>query len=125
MENTNTAVNENQAAVETTEQSGENQTTPEGDKPKKRTIKEKQAAEEAHLKELVPFYAFKDTDKYRDDIIVGVNGKLFQIQRGKEVMIPRYVYNVIIQSMNQDAQTAELIEQQENAFAAETKSRNF
>jgi len=91
---------------------------------KELTEEETKAAEDAYLKELVPFYAFKDNDKYKDDIMVGVNGKMFQIQRGEEVMIPRYVRNVIEQSMAQDANTAKLIERQSSEFAAEARSRN-
>ena len=43
------------------------------------------------MNELVPFFAFRDNDKYKDDIFVGWNGKGYQIQRGKQVMIPRGV----------------------------------
>ena len=34
------------------------------------------------MNERVPFMAFKDNDKYKDDLIVIVNGKTWQIQRG-------------------------------------------
>ena len=105
--------------------------------PKEETVVEETVKEEPEKKapvdetsdeywnEQVPFYAFKDGDKYKDDIVVGVNGKIWQIKRGVEVMIPRFVKQVIIQSMEQDAQTAELIERQENAFAAEAKTFNI
>ena len=98
---------------------------PEVEKTEELTDEEKKAKEEAYLRELVPFYAFKDGDKYKDDIICGVNGVLYQIQRGKEVMIPRFVYNVIVQGMEQDAQTAEIVESYESSFNAEAKSHNL
>lgn len=63
----------------------------------------------AWLEERVPFYAFKDDDKYKDDIVVGVNGKNFIIQRGKQVMIPRYVAMVIEESMVQDTHAANVM----------------
>ena len=79
---------------------------------------------DAYLNELVPFYAFRDNDKYKYDLIVGVNGKIFRIKRGEQVMIPRYVYKVIERGMQQDAHTADLISNQANAYAAEARSWN-
>lgn len=78
----------------------------------------------AELKELVPFYAFKDGEKYKDDITVGVNGKITRIKRGEQVMIPRYVYNVLMRSMNQDARTADMMDAQSNAFAGQARFWN-
>lgn len=63
------------------------------------------------LNERVPFKAFKDNDKYKDDLVVGVNGKTYQIQRGISVMIPRFVYQVIANSDKQDLETSQFIEQ--------------
>lgn len=63
-------------------------------------------------KDKVDFYAFKDNDKYKDDIFVAVNGRSFKIQRGKHVRIPRYVAEVLENGMDQDAKTANLIERE-------------
>ena len=52
---------------------------------------------------------FKDSGKYKDDVIVGLNGKFWQIQRGVEVEVPDDVAEIIIQSMKQDDETANLI----------------
>ena len=60
----------------------------------------------------VDFYAFKDTNKYKDDIFVGVNGKAYKIQRGKHTRIPKAVAEILENSMEQDARTAELIERE-------------
>ena len=68
------------------------------------------------LLELVPFTAFKDDDKYKDDIYVAVNGRRFQIKRGERVMIPRYVHNVLIQSQEQDKSTFTLMEQKASEY---------
>lgn len=65
--------------------------------------------------ELVDFYAFKDNGKYKDDIVVGVNGKIWKIKRGEHVKIPRYVAKVIENSMEQDEKTARLIEGSETS----------
>ena len=75
------------------------------------------------LDELVPFEAFKDNDKYKDDITVIVNGKIWRIQRGVEVMIPRYVYNVIKQSEKQDLAATNFAEAKQQAY--KKSSRNF
>ena len=59
--------------------------------------------------EPVPFYLFRDNDKYKDDVFVAVNGESCQIQRGKQVMIKRKFAEVLQRSMDQDMRTAELI----------------
>lgn len=54
---------------------------------------------------------FKDDDKYKDDLVVGINGMIYQIQRGVEVEVPESVANLIRQSQNQDQNTATKIEE--------------
>ncbi|MBQ4436674.1 MAG: hypothetical protein IJK86_03860 [Lachnospiraceae bacterium] len=73
-------------------------------------------SEKEYWNERVPFKAFKDNGKYKDDLVVGINGKLWRIQRGVKIMIPRNVREVIYQSMDQDAATANLIERESNAY---------
>ncbi|MCB7064124.1 hypothetical protein LI031_09755 [Enterocloster citroniae] len=51
--------------------------------------------------ETVKFALFQDDDRYKAPLFVGVNGKSYLIERGKEVEIPKSVYEVIINSMNQ------------------------
>lgn len=58
------------------------------------------------LNERVPFRAFKDNGKYKDDISVQVNGKIFLIRRGATVMIPRYILLALEQSERQLAEAA-------------------
>lgn len=59
--------------------------------------------------ELVPFYLFKDTDRYKDDVFVAVNGEGCLIKRGEKVMIKRKFAEVLEHSAEQDARTADLI----------------
>lgn len=74
-------------------------------------IKQEAMAEEKDpMKELVDFYAFKDNGKYKDDIIVGINGRFLRIMRGVKVKIPKPYYDVLMQSQEQDARTANLME---------------
>lgn len=101
---------------------GENtQAPPEGEKPMAKTkaqIEAEAAADEAAaraaaqewLNERIPFTAFKDNDKYKDDILVTINGKNWQIQRGKTVFIPRYVYDALEASERQKGVAAEISE---------------
>lgn len=74
---------------------------------------------------LVPIRLFKDNDKYKDDVFVAVNGRSFQIKRGETVQVPAYVAEVLEQSMAQDNATANLIERESSAYAAEAKARNI
>lgn len=67
---------------------------------------------------MVPFWAFKDDDRYKDDIVVGWNGRMYRIQRGKHVRIPREVYNILRRSMAQDAATAEMLEKKGREYDA-------
>lgn len=75
--------------------------------------------------DLVPIRLFKDNDKYQDDVFVAVNGRSFQIKRGETVQVPAYVAEVLEQSMAQDNATANLIERESSAYAAEAKARNI
>lgn len=60
-------------------------------------VKEKEKAFDPNewMNERVPYMAFKDDDKYKDDIVVIVNGSNFIIKRGELVHIPRYVLTVL------------------------------
>ena len=75
--------------------------------------------------ELVSVKLFKDSGKYRDDVFVAVNGKGWQIRRGVEGQVPRYVALVLQQSLEQDAATAELMDRQSAEFRAESNSRGL
>ena len=75
--------------------------------------------------ELVEFEAFYDGEKYNDDIYVAVNGRRFQIKRGEKVMIPRYVYQEILNSEAQDKAAARLMEQESTKFANESRALGY
>lgn len=64
---------------------------------------------------------FKDNERYKDDVTVVVNGKVWRIQRGKEVEIPMFVWKVIQKGMEQDFNTATLIQQEEESFKKKEK----
>ena len=56
---------------------------------------------------------------------MALNGRSFQIKRGETVQVPAYVAEVLEQSMAQDNATANLIERESSAYAAEAKARNI
>lgn len=79
------------------------------------TDKEKEAEssvekEKSAEEERVKIKLFKDNKDYKDDLTVGVNGKLYIIKRGIEVEVPKSVAEVIENSIKQDQETADMIE---------------
>lgn len=67
--------------------------------------------------DMVNIFLFKDKDKYNSDLPVSINGKTWLIQRGVNVKVPRFVAEVINNSMLQDAKGSELIKIQEDKFS--------
>ena len=60
------------------------------------------------VKVIFPVERGKNADK---DIVLTVNGKSYQIQRGKEVTIPEYLYDVYLCSEAAKNEAAEFIEE--------------
>ena len=67
----------------------------------------------------VPVHLFKDSGRYKDDVTVIVNGRSYQIQRGKTVMVPDFVAEVLDHQKKQDQDTADLITSYGEEFRAE------
>jgi hypothetical protein len=68
------------------------------------------------LEELVTVQLFKDSDKYKDDVFVAVNGEALLIQRGKPVRIKKKFALALEQSMRQDEYTASYSEGLQDEF---------
>jgi hypothetical protein len=100
--------------VETAEAATTEETT---EKSKKNTKKDP----EAYLKELVPVKLYKDA-KNKGDVLVTVNGEKFQIQRGKEVMVPRYVKEVLDNQEKMKNLAVERMEQLQADYAEKEKA---
>lgn len=75
-----------------------------------------EAAQKNPLEELVTIRLFKDNERYRDDVFVSVNGRTFQIKRGVEVQVPRYVQEVLDNSMSQDMVAAAMVDKLEAGY---------
>lgn len=78
---------------------------------------EERAAHEAYMNEEVEVKLFKDNDKYKDPVFVGVNGETIAIERGVRVKIKRKFAEVLDNSDAQDYETSMLIERKSNEFA--------
>ena len=74
-----------------------------------------------HANELVETVFMKDNDKYKDDIIVGLNGKIYRIKRGVKVEVPRAVMDIIEQSNELTGKAADM---QESASAEANLAKN-
>lgn len=68
----------------------------------------------------VPVELFKDTDRYKDDVYVAVNGVGIKIKRGCPVEIEQKFYEVLQNSKRQDARAADLQEALEADFNAKS-----
>ena len=60
---------------------------------------------------------FKDNDKYKEPVFVGVNGEAIAIERGVRVQIKRKFAEVLDNSDKQDYETAKLIERKTDEFS--------
>ena len=78
---------------------------------------EELAAHKAHMDEEVEVKLFKDNDKYKDPVFVGVNGQTIAIERGVKVKIKRKFAEVLDNSDQQDYETSKLIEAKSDEFS--------
>lgn len=81
------------------------------------SVVDKEVSEnETYMQEKVPVKLFVDNDKYKEDVVVCVNGRAYVIKRGVEVLVPRFVKEVIDNSMSQDGNTARMLQGLANEF---------
>lgn len=80
-------------------------------------ISAEREAELARGEELVEVKLFKDNDKYKEPVFVGVNGETVAIERGVRVKIKRKFAEVLDNSDKQDYETAKLIERKSDEFS--------
>ena len=74
---------------------------------------------------MVTVQLFKDSERYKDDVDVAVNGVNYRIRRGEPVQVPYFVAEVLERSMKQDAATAEMISQKSAEYEAQAKALNI
>lgn len=63
---------------------------------------QEKARQEKLMNERVPIRLMKDSGKYQSAVEVCWNGKIFQLQRGENLMIPRGVMEILMSSEHQD-----------------------
>ena len=80
---------------------------------------EKKIPAGADPEELVTVELFQDSERYRDDVFVAVNGERVQIRRGVPVRVKRKFAEVLQHSHAQDMATARLIQRESARFRAE------
>ncbi len=69
----------------------------------------------------VKIMLFKDDGAYKDDVTVGLNGRLWNIPRGVEVEVPVAVAEIVRNQEKQDVSTARLIQQMEAEYQESQK----
>lgn len=85
-------------------------------------LKETQAAEteeqtvEAPDDGMVNIFLMRDSDKYKGDVFVQVNGRSYIVKRGRNVKVPKEVAEVLQNSQEQDTKAAEFIDQESEKF---------
>lgn len=83
-------------------------------------IETKVEKNEEPTSDMVEVELFLDSERYSDDVQVGVNGMIYTVQRGKKVKVPRPVAEIIWHQKAQDSRTSALINKYENKFKADT-----
>lgn len=74
---------------------------------------------------MVTIELFKDKDKYKHDLKVAVNGRVWRIKRGEKVEVPDFVAEVIAASLKQDGKTADMISREQQKYETAVKNGNL
>ena len=91
------------------------------DKTPEKIESDQEKKEREYYEELVEVELFFDGDKYKDDVIVNINGKAWQIQRGVPVKVPRFVKEVLDSSAKQDVATRRMVQKLTTDFTEKTR----
>ena len=91
------------------------------DKVPEKFESDQEKKEREYYEELVEVELFFDGVKYKDDVIVNINGKAWQIQRGVPVKVPRFVKEVLDSSAKQDAATRRMVQKLTADFVEKTR----
>lgn len=74
-----------------------------------------------YLNRLEPVLLVKDNHNYKDDVTVTYNGVNYQIQRGKQVMVPKFLKLIIEESYRQQMAAADFSANLSEYFEQKTK----
>lgn len=85
---------------------------------------EKPAPKHDEGEEYVEVELFRDNGRYKDDVLVCVNGESCQIQRGVRMKIKRKFYWVIQNQMRQDKATSIMLSEMHDDFVNAARANN-
>ncbi len=95
------------------------------DDVEKEEVEKKAMTPEEYLEERVPVMLYKDGEKYKDDVVLAINGEKIQIQRGITVYIKRKFMSLLENQYRQQMVAANLQDQLAEEFAGSTKARGL
>ena len=76
-----------------------------------------------YMEERVPITLFKDDGKYKEDVVLGINGEKVVIQRGKRVMLKRKFVHLLENHARQQTASAQFQEGLADEYAASQKNK--
>lgn len=76
-------------------------------------------AEAAKKEKMVKIRLFKDSNKYKNDQFVGVNGRTFQVKRGMEMEVPLCCASTLEDSQAQEIEAMRVMEELAEGSEAE------
>ena len=74
-----------------------------------------------YLNRLEPVSHIQDNQNYKDDVTVTYNGVNYQIQRGKQVMVPKFLKLILEESYRQQMAAADFSANLSESFEQKTK----
>jgi hypothetical protein len=80
---------------------------------------------EEYLEQRVPVMLYKDGDKYKDDVVLAINGERVQIRRGVQVYVKRKFAQILENQYRQQMVAANLQTELSEQFETESKKRGF
>lgn len=80
---------------------------------------------EEYLEERVPVMLYKDGDKYKDDVVLAINGEKILIQRGVTVYIKRKYMHILENQYRQQMIAADMQDKLTEDYANATKARGM
>jgi hypothetical protein len=92
---------------------------------KEKEVKEEVMTPEEYLEERVPVMLYKDADKYKDDVVIAINGEKIQIQRGVQVFIKRKFMMVLENQYRQQMIASNLMEELADEYASNSRARGI
>jgi hypothetical protein len=90
-----------------------------------KVVEEKVMTPGEYLEERVPVMLYKDGDKYKDDVVLAINGEKIQIQRGIQVYIKRKFMSVLENQYRQQMIAADMQDKLADEYANASRARGM